>query len=47
MALMNLSSGHQWRHRPREQTVDKGEIRGRTEMNGESSIEAYILACVK
>ena len=31
MVLMNVSSGHQWRHRHREQTVDKGEIRGRVE----------------
>ena len=45
---MNLFAGQQWRCRHREQTYGHGqreEVEG--EMNGESSMEACTLPCVK
>ena len=48
MVLGNLFAGQRWRHRHREQTYGHGqreEVEG--EMNGESSMEACTLPCVK
>ena len=46
MALMNLSSGWQWRNRPREQTYGQGGRRGgRRGMYGERNIEIYYTTC--
>ena len=43
MVLMNLFSGQQWRHRPREQTYGHGR-EGGAGTNGESSVETYTLS---
>jgi len=48
MVLMNLLAGQQRRCRHREHTYGRGQgEEGKGEMNGESSMEAYTLACVK
>ena len=48
MVLMNLLAGQQRRCRHREHTYGQGQgEEGKGEMNGESSMEAYTLPCVK
>ena len=47
MALINLFTEQQWRHREREQAYDKGGgEEGEGETNEESSVEAYTLTYV-
>ena len=49
MVLMNLSAGQQWRCRHREETYGQGRVEeeGEGEVNGGSSVEAYILTYVR
>ena len=48
MVLMNLFVGQQWRCRCREQPYGQGgREEGDSEMNGEGSMKAYTLPCVK
>ena len=45
MALKNLFTGQQWRHRHKEQTYGHGERGGEGEMYGKNNKETYITIC--